>query len=123
MYIIYLSIYLSEGTITGYKRIHLAFPNNGLGQPWGGLGKSGNSNTLAGDAGSNPRGYPWMAVGATKYFTPSEKTIPGPFPHMVKKIELYVKPGPQLLPVGKYSYQTFFQFSIPICYGNTGNIL
>ena len=63
-----------------------------------------------------------MAVGATKYFTPSEKTIPGPFPQMVKKIELYVKPGPQLLPVGKYSSQTFFQFSIAICYGNTGNV-
>ena len=83
----------TEGTITGYKRIHLAFPKNGAGRAWGGLGRSGNSGTLADDTGSSL--YWWMAVGATEYYHPNKKTIPGPWARPadgIKKIELYVNP-------------------------------
>ena len=95
----------TEGTVTGYERIHLAFPSNGAGQAWGGLGRSGDTETsLLDDTGSSPSG--WMAVGATEYYQPSKKTIPGPWSlpiDGIKKIELYVKPGPHLLPSCKYS--------------------
>ena len=95
----------TEGTITGYERIHLAFPSNGAGRAWGGLGRSGDTETaLLDDTGSSPSW--WMAVGATEYYHPNKKTIPGPWSlpiDGIKKIELYVKPGPHLLPTCKYS--------------------
>ena len=95
----------TEGTITGYERIHLAFPSNGAGRAWGGLGRSEDTETsLLDDTGSSPSG--WMAVGATEYYQPSKETIPGPWSlpiDGIKKIELYVKPGPHLLPSCKYS--------------------
>ena len=82
----------TEGIITGFKRIRLAFPQNGLGLPWAGLGNSqmgSLGNTLMDDSGSRPSW--WMAIGATKYNPPKYKTIPGPWLRDVKKVELYVK--------------------------------
>ena len=82
----------TEGIITGFKRIRLAFPQNGLGLPWAGLGNSqmgSLGNTLMDDSGSRPSW--WMAIGATKHNPPKSKTIPGPWLRNVKKVELYVK--------------------------------
>ena len=56
----------TEGKIRGFQKIKLAFPKNGAGGSWGGLGRSElhSSHTLMDDTGSAP--YWWMAVGASR---------------------------------------------------------
>ena len=89
----------TDGSICGTTR-------NGAGRAWGGLGRSGDTETaLVDDTGSSPSW--WMAVGATEYYQTNKKTIPGPWSlpiDGIKKIELYVKPGPHLLPSCKSSH-------------------
>ena len=56
---------------------------------WVGLGRdpTGLKYSLINDAPSSI--YWWSAIGATKY-TEGADTIPGPWPHVVTKVELYV---------------------------------
>ena len=56
----------TEGKIQGFQKIKLAFPKNGAGGSWGGLGRSElhSSHTLMDDTGS--AAYWWMAVGASR---------------------------------------------------------
>ena len=79
---------VTEGTITGYEPISIAFPANGNGNPWAGLGKSEQPSTLIDDTGSEATA--WMAVGAFK-FTSKDK-IPGPWGSQVTRVELFVCP-------------------------------
>ena len=81
---------VTEGTIKGFKKIHLAFPKNGGGRDWVGIGKTGKSGpSLIDDTGSAASW--WMAIGATGNNPAGSKNIPGPWLNNVKKVELYVK--------------------------------
>ena len=79
-------------TITGFRAIHLAFEKNSYYQPWAGLGRNLPNlqrNTLIDDAPT--RGNYYSAIGAFTYWPDSTKrTIPGPSPNAVTKVELYV---------------------------------
>ena len=97
------------GKITGFKKISLALTKNGNGKPWKGIGKSDmEDNTLIDDTGS-VRDW-WMAIGATEYINPNEKTIPGPWLNNVgpgksfKKVELYVKS--EMLSMQQFPFET-----------------
>ena len=94
---------VTDGKITGFKKIHLSFSKNGAGKPFGGLGKSGKSETtLMDDTGSNP--YWWMAVGATKYY--EKKKIPGPWLlPKVTKVEMFVNAKEKKCP--KFNFNTW----------------
>ena len=87
----------TEGTIRGFQKIKLAFPKNGAGGSWGGLGRSDlhSSHTLMDDTGS--AAYWWMAVGASRLYEDGHKDgrIPGPwlwngYNGGYKRVELYV---------------------------------
>ena len=87
----------TEGTIRGFQKIKLAFPKNGAGGSWGGLGRSElhSSHTLMDDTGS--AAYWWMAVGASRLYEDGHKDgrIPGPwlwngYYGGYKRVELYV---------------------------------
>ena len=91
---------VTEGTITGYEPISIAFPANGNGNPWAGLGKSEQPSTLIDDTGSEATA--WMAVGAFK-FTSKDK-IPGPWGSQVTRVELFVCPWDKECHIGgRYS--------------------
>ena len=85
---------VKHGKITGFEAVgNLSFTQNGVGEPWGGLGKSDKeSHTLIDDTGSDSK---WnMAVGAFKHEDKDKKTIPGPKGEKkIKQVELYVKKG------------------------------
>ena len=84
---------ITEGTITGFHKIHLDFPHKGNQQPWGGLGRTNVMNdsnifpSLIDDTGTD--GFWWMAIGATSPHQYND-TFPGPFWHNVKKVDFYV---------------------------------
>ena len=82
---------VKDGKITGYEAVDINFKQNGNGDPWGGLGKSGHDHTLMDDTGSDPE---WnMAVGALK-FEPNKNKIPGPRGEKgITKVKLFVKKG------------------------------
>ena len=69
-----------DTTITGFKAVSLAFKLDSYGGPWVGLGRDGTAST-----GS----FIDDAIGATKYYGRAD-TIPGPYPDVVKRVELYV---------------------------------
>ena len=78
-----------DTTITGFKAVSLAFKLDSYGGPWVGLGRDGTAKTdsFIDDA---PSGTYWFtAIGATKYHGGAD-TIPGPYPNVVKRVELYV---------------------------------
>ena len=84
---------ITEGTITGFHKIHLDFPHKGNQQPWGGLGRTNVMNdsnifpSLIDDTGTD--GFWWMAIGATTNHQHKD-TFPGPFWHNVNKVDFYV---------------------------------
>ena len=69
---------VSEGKITGFEPISLAYKKNCAGLAWQGLGKEKDfTHTLIDDTGE---GEKWcMAVGAIQFEPPGKKTIPGPY--------------------------------------------
>ena len=78
-----------ETTITGFKAVSLPFMLDSYKNKWVGLGRDGTAKTdsFIDDAPSGT--YWWTAIGATKYHGGAD-TIPGPYPHVVTKVELYV---------------------------------
>ena len=79
-------------TISGFQAISLAFPNNGHGEAWAGLGRSAGARTLVEDTPTE-EGAGWMALGATQYNYPQSRTIPGPWLRDITKVELYIHAG------------------------------
>ena len=95
---------VSEGIITGFEKISLAWTKNCAGSDWHGLGLEGQfTHTLIDDTGENER---WcMAVGAIKYEPDDDnpkKYIPGPYnekiaePRKVQIVEMLVRTGMML---------------------------
>ena len=78
-----------ETTITGFKAVSLPFMLDSYKNKWVGLGRDGTAKTdsFIDDAPSGT--YWWTAIGATKYHGGAD-TIPGPYPNVVKRVELYV---------------------------------
>ena len=81
---------VTEGNIKGFKKIYLAFPKNGGGRDWVGIGKTGKSGPSLIDDTASAASW-WMAIGATGNNPAGSKNIPGPWLNNVKKVELYVK--------------------------------
>ena len=78
-----------DTTITGFKAVSLAFKLDSYGGPWVGLGRDGTANTVS-FIDEHPSGtFWWTAIGATKYYGGAD-TIPGLYPNVVKRVELYV---------------------------------
>ena len=82
----------TTATITGFRAISLAFPKNGQGEPWAGLGRSAGARTLVEDTPTEEEAW-WMAIGATQYNYQQSRTIPGPWLRDITKVELYVHTG------------------------------
>ena len=78
--------------VLGFEAISLAFPQDGNNHPWGGLGRSFAKYSVLDDTPSDDPW--WTAIGATAYSASehiqSDDCIPGPLPHLVTKVELYI---------------------------------
>ena len=68
-----------DTSITGFNSVSLAFKLDSYGGPSIGLGRNGIARK---DSFID-------AIGATKYYGGAD-TIPGPYPNVVKRVELYV---------------------------------
>ena len=90
----------TEGKIQGFQKIKLAFPKNGAGGSWGGLGRSElhSSHTLMDDTGS--AAYWWMAVGASRLYEEATRMggsrdpgcgMDNGYHGGYKRVEVYVK--------------------------------
>ena len=88
---------VEETTITGFRAISLAFNNRSDYGPWVGLGRSPAdlTDTLMDDKPDS--GWSYSAIGATRYR--GRGYIPGPRPHKVHKVELFVNRGNKNLPL------------------------
>ena len=90
---------LYYSTIQGFQAIALAFPHDGNKKPWQGLGRSFAKYSVLDDTPSDDTW--WTAIGATAYSASehiqSDDCIPGPLPHLVTKVELYISGGKNIL--------------------------
>ena len=86
----------TEGTITGYQAISIAFFIDGNEGSWGGLGWSGENSTLIDNTGTQANW--WGAIGATQYHH-GPHTIPGPSVNQgnqhyyINRVQLHVHGG------------------------------
>ena len=88
----------TEGTITGYQAISIAFFIDGNHGNWRGLGWSGETSTLIDNTGTQGCCW-WGAIGATIYGKPGVLTIPGPSVNQgnqhyyINRVQLHVHVG------------------------------
>ena len=108
--------------IKGFEPVgKLSFTENGLGEDWGGLGKSKKeSHTLIDDTGTGSDNKWNMAVGAFKHEDKDKKTIPGPKGEKkIRQVELYVKKGmflfSHLLTLPLHYEPGWYVFRSPLC--------
>ena len=90
---------VKDSTIKGYQPLSVDYTFNGQRGPWGGLGKCSGKPNNAAICDTPTTGYWWMCVGCKGWY---QKTgiIPGPSPHAVKKVELYIRNPSYVKPEG-----------------------